>query len=211
MFANAKENAMRTILKKMLLAALPVVFLAGCVDYGKVDQGRTVAVDKEKKTVTFIRDKANDAKKPDYTYLPALTYTFPTNPAEMGQEPKAGLRMKLDADKGLVVLYDPKKQNFDNVKVQIVDKQEGIDSKHPLVYDAAAEKAKQFPAVDKDKKIVTIYSGRQKLLVSFIPPDEYMSLPAAAWDSGDEVRVYYKEEGKALRLMNVTKTDIFKK
>ncbi|MEM5788729.1 MAG: DUF4881 domain-containing protein [Syntrophobacteraceae bacterium] len=25
------------------------------------------------------------------------------------------------------------------------------------------------------------------------------------------MRIYYKEEGKALRLMNVTKTDIFKK
>jgi hypothetical protein len=195
----------------MLLAALPVVFLAGCVDYGKVDQGRTVAVDKEKKTVTFIRDKANDAAKPDYTYLPALTYSFPVNPAEMGEIPKAGLRMKLDADKGLVVLYDPKKQNFDTINVQIVDKQEGIDSKHPLVFDAAAGKAKPFPAVDKDKKIVTIYSGRQKLLVSFIPPEEYMSLPTTAWDSGDEVRVYYKEEGKALRMMNVTRTDIFKK
>jgi len=202
---------MRTMLKNLLLAALPVVFLAGCVDYGKVDQGRAVAVDKEKKTVTIIRDKANDAAKPDYTYLPALTYAFPTNPAEMGQEPKTGLRMKLDADKGQVVLYDPKKQNFETITIQIVDKQDGIDSKHPLVYDAAAEKAKSFPAVDKDKKTVTIYSGRQKMLVSFIPPEEYMSLPAAAWDSGDEVRVYYKEDGKALRLMNVTKTDIFKR
>ena len=202
---------MRTMLKKMLLAALPIAFLAGCVDYGKVDQGRTVAVDKEKKTVTFIRDKANDWQKPDYTYLPALTYAFPVNPEEMGEMPKAGLRMKLDADKGQVILYDPKKQNFETINVQIVDKQEGIDSKHPLVFDSAADKAKPFPAVDKDKKIVTIYSGRQKLLVSFIPPDEYMSLPATAWDSGDEVRVYYKEDGKALRLMNVTKTNIFKK
>ena len=202
---------MRTMLKKMLLAALPVVLLAGCVDYGKVDQGRTVAVDTEKKTVTFIRDKANDAQKPDYTYLPALTYSFPADPAEMGAVPKAGLRMKLDVEKSQVVLYDPKKQNFDTIAIQIVDKQEGIDAKHPLVYDATADKAKAFPAVDKDKKIVTIYSGRQKLLVSFIPPEEYMNLSAAAWDSGDEVRVYYKEDGKALRLMNVTKTNIFKK
>ncbi|OLN26383.1 putative lipoprotein [Desulfovibrio sp. DV] len=202
---------MRTILKKMLLAALPVVFLAGCVDYGKVDQGRTVAVDKDKKTLTFIRDKANDWQKPDYTYLPALTYSFPVVAAEMGEIPKAGLRMKLDADKSQIVMYDPKKQNFETIAIQVVDKQEGIDSKHPLVFDAAAEKAKPFPAVDKDKKTVTIYSGRQKLLVTFIVPDEYLALPAAAWDAGDEVRVYYKDEGKALRLMNVTKTNIFKK
>ena len=202
---------MRNMLKNMLLAALPVVVLAGCVDYGKVDQGRTVAVDKDKKTVTFIRDKANDWQKPDYTYLPALTYTFPTEPAEMGEIPKAGLRMKLDADKSQIVLYDPKKQNFETIAIQIVDKQEGIDGKHPLVYDAAADKAKPFPALDKDKKTVSIYSGRQKLLVTFLVPEQYESLPAAAWDSGDEVRVYYKEDGKAIRLMNVTKTNIFKK
>jgi len=202
---------MRTILKKLLLAALPVVFLAGCVEYGKVDQGRTVAVDTEKRTVTFIRDKSHDGLKPDYSGLPALTYSFPVKPAEMGQMPKAGLRMKLDADKGQIMMYDPKKQNFDTFNIQIVDKQEGIDAKHPLVFDAAANKAKHFPTVDKEKKIVTIYSARQKLLVSFIPPDEYMNLSAADWDSGDEVRVYYKEDGKALRLMNVTRTDIFKK
>ena len=202
---------MRTILKKMLRAALPVVFLAGCVDYGKVDQGRTVAVDKDKKTVTLIRDKANDWQKPDYTYLPALTYSFPVNPAEMGEIPKAGLRMKLDADKSQIVLYDPMKQNFETIPIQIVDKQEGIDSKHPLVFDDAAGKGKVFPALDKDKKTVTIYSGRQKLLVTFIVPEEYAALPASAWDSGDEVRIYYKEDGKALRLMNVSTTNIFKK
>jgi len=36
-------------------------------------------------------------------------------------------------------------------------------------------------------------------------------MPADTWDSGDDIRIYYKEEGKASRLMNVSKTDIFKK
>lgn len=202
---------MRNMLQKILLAALPVIFLAGCVDYGKVDQGRTVAVDKDKKTVTIIRDKANDTNNPDYNYLPALTYTFPTQPAEMGPEPKAGLRMKLDVEKAQVVLYDPQKKAFVTVPIQIVDKQDGIDASHPLVFDDAAGKAKAFPAVDKDKKTVTIYSGRQKMLVAFIPPEEYLGLPASAWDSGEEIRIYYKEDGKALRLMNVSKTNIFKR
>jgi hypothetical protein len=202
---------MRKMLTKLLLVALPAILLTGCIDAGKVDQGRTVAFDKDKKIVTIIRDKANDAAKPDYTYLPALSYQIPTVPAEMGPEPKAGLRMKLDADKGQVVLYSPAKQNFETVAIQIVDKQEGIDNKHPLVFDATAGKAKPFPVVDKDKKTVTIYSGRQKMLVTFIPPEEYLGLPASSWDAGDEVRIYYKDEGKALRLMNVSRTDIFKK
>lgn len=202
---------MRNMLTKLVPAVLSALLLTGCVEAGKVDQGRTVAFDKDKQTVTIIRDKNADAATPDYTVLPAVIYHLPTNPAEMGPDPKAGLRMKLDVEKAQVVLYDPEKRAFDTITVQIVDKQHGIDSKHPLVYDAAAAKAKPFPIVDKDKKTVTIYSGRQKLLVTFIPPDQYLGLPAKAWDAGDEIRVYYKEEGKALRLMNVSKTDIFKK
>jgi hypothetical protein len=58
---------------------------------------------------------------------------------------------------------------------------------------------------------VTIYSGRQKLYAVIALPEEYMDRPASTWDAGDEVRIYYKEPGKALRLMNVSKTDIFKK
>lgn len=203
---------MRNMLTKLLpAAALTALLLTGCVEAGKVEQGRTVAFDSEKKTVTIIRDKHADAAKPDYSALPAVTFQLPVNPAEMGPDPKVGLRMQLDADKGQIVLYDPEKRAFDTIAIQIVDKQEGIDSKHPLVYDAAAAKAKAFPLVDKDKKTVTIYSGRQKLLVTFIPPEQYLGLPAKAWDAGDEVRIYFKEEGKALRFMNVSKTDIFKK
>ena len=70
---------------------------------------------------------------------------------------------------------------------------------------------KKFPIVDKDKKAITVYSGRQKLLVTFSVPEEYLALPANTWEAGDEVRIYYKEPGKAARFMNITKTDIFKK
>ncbi|WP_029457061.1 DUF4881 domain-containing protein [Solidesulfovibrio alcoholivorans] len=201
---------MPSMYRKILLAALPVLLLAGCVDYGKVDQGRTVAIDTEKKTLTMIPNMSTDPAKGDFK-LPALTFTYPTNPMDMGQDPKPGLRMKLDTEKSQIVLYDPQKKSFETIAIQIVDKQQGIDSKHPLVFDEASGKAKPFPAVDKDKKTVTIYSGAQKMLVTFIPPDQYMSLPASAWNAGDIVRVYFKEDGKALRVMNVTTTNIFKK
>ncbi len=56
---------------------------------------------------------------------------------------------------------------------------------------------KKFPQVDKAKKAITIYSGRQKLLTTFSVPDEYLSLPDNTWEAGDEVRIYYKEPGKA--------------
>lgn len=201
---------MQKTFARLLLAALSGIVLAGCVEYGKVDQGRTVAIDKEKRTLTMIPNMSTDPAKGDFK-LPALTFTYPSDPLEMGQEPKVGLRLKFDVEKSQVVLYDPQKKSFDTIPVRIVDKQEGIDPRHPLVYDAAAGKAKPLPVVDKDKKTVTIYSGVQKLLVTFTPPDEYLELPAAAWDAGDIVRIYFKEDGKALRVMNVSKTDIFKR
>lgn len=195
----------------ILLAALALASLVGCSDFGKVDQGRVVAYDKDAGKVTFIRDKKAEPSNPDYSGLPAVVYSIPADPQEMGPAPKAGLRMKLDTQKSQIVIYDPKEQNFKTIGFKIHDMQENVDRDHPLVFDKAAGKAKVFPMVDKTKKTITIYSARQKLLVTFSVPDEYMAWPDTTWDAGDEVRVYYKEDGKALRFMNITKTDIFKK
>ena len=196
---------------RTLLVALPMVLLFGCSEAGKVDQGRVIKFDKETRTVTMIRDKANDTQNPDYTYLPPVSYTLPVDPAEMGPEPKAGGRMKIDNKKNQITIFDPATQNFKTIDFVMIDFKENIDKEHPLVFDKEAGKAKKFPVVDKDKKTVTIYSGRQKTLSVIQLPEEYFAMPDNTWDAGDEARVYYKEEGKALRFMNVSKTNIFKK
>ena len=196
---------------RTILVALPLVLLLGCSDAGKVDQGRVIKYDKETRTMVFIRDKANDAQNPDYTYLPPITYTLPTDPAENGPDPKAGGRMKIDNKKNQITIFDPATQNFKTIDFVMVDFKENIDKEHPLVFDKEAGKAKKFPVVDKEKKTVTIYSGRQKTLSVISLPAEYFAMPDNTWDAGDEARVYYKEEGKALRYMNVSKTNIFKK
>jgi hypothetical protein len=188
-----------------LLVVLTGVFLTGCGELGKVDQGRVIAYDKEKKEVTLIQDKKADIGKPDYNALPPHKYLIPTDPEEMGPEPKAGLRMKLDAEKKQITIFDPATQNFKVLEYTLVEQKEKVAKDDPLVKD------KKFPLVDKEKKAITIYSGRQKILTTFSLPDEYLSLPASTWDAGDEVRIYYKKEGQALRLMNISKTDIFKK
>ncbi len=193
-----------------ILLILPIAFITGC-EYGKVDQGRVVKLDKDKSTVVFIRDVKNDSQNPDYSHLPALTYTLPKDPHEMGPEPKAGLRLKLDTKKNEITIYDPAAAKFKTIQYTLIEQKENVAKDDPLVYDSAQKKAKKFPAVDKDKKTITIYSGRQKILTTFSLPEEYFSLPDSTWDSGDEVRVYYKEDGKALRLMNVSRTDIYKK
>jgi hypothetical protein len=188
-----------------LLVALPLVFLFGCAEEGKVDQGRVVAFDKDKKLVTLIRDKKIDTLNPDYTYLPPQTYTLPEDQAETGPLPKAGSRMKLDAEKNQIIIFDSKAQNFKSIDFKPVEKKTGVEKDDPLV------KGKKFPVVDKQKKTVTIYSSRQKIFETISLSEEHFTLPDSTWDAGDEVRIYYKQDGKALRFMNITQTDIFKK
>jgi hypothetical protein len=189
----------------ILLAFLALGLAAGCGEMGKVDQGRVIAFESAKGTVTLIQDKKAEPGSPDYNTLPPHTYAIPTDPGEMGPEPKAGKRMKMDTKAKEIVIFDNATQNFKKIPYTLIDERSGVGKDNPLVA------GKKFPLVEKDKKAITIYSGRQRLLVTFSLPDEYLELPAETWDAGDEVRIYYKEPGKALRLMNISKTDIYKK
>jgi len=186
------------------LAATLVLGGLGCGEMGKVDQGRVIAFDKDKETVTFIVDVKHDPGNPDYSGAP-LTFALPKDPMERGEDPKAGKRMKLDAKAREIVIYDIGTQGMKKITYTLIDQKEGV------VKDDLLVKGKKFPLVDREKKAITIYSGRQKLLTTFSLPEEYFALPDDTWEAGDEVRVYYKEPGKALRFMNITRTDIFKK
>jgi hypothetical protein len=201
----------KQILLTMAAAAMAMTLTACKEDYGKVEQGRAIAFDKDKKEVTLIHDSAMDPQKPVYDVLPPSVFKLPTDPKETGPEPKAGQRLKLDTDKKIIVIFDTNTQKIVEVPITIVDLQQPVDKEHPLVYDKAEKKAKKFPAVDKEKKTITIYSGRQKMLCTFSVPDQYFGYPDSTWDAGDEVRLYYKTAGQSLRFMNISKTDIFKK
>lgn len=186
------------------LAGTLVLGGLGCGEMGKVDQGRVIAFDNVKETVTFINDVKHDPANPDYSGAP-MTFALPKDPADRGEDPKAGKRMKLDAKTREIVIYDTGTQSMKKITYTLIDQKEKVGKDDPLV------KGKKFPLVEKDKKAITIYSGRQKLLTTFSLPEEYFALPDDTWEAGDEVRVYYKEPGKALRFMNITRTDIFKK
>lgn len=202
-------NIKRTLF--MLMVAGLTFGVLGCDEYGKVDQGRVIAFDKDKQTVTVIEDKNMDSQNPDYAILPPHTYTMPTDPAERGADPKIGLRMKIDADTKIIKIFNPDTKVIEDLPITIIDAQKDIAKDHPLVFDKGTNAAKKFPVIDKDKKAITIYSGRQKLLVTFSVPEAYFNFPEYTWDAGDEVRIYWKEKGKAIRFMNISKTDIFKK
>jgi hypothetical protein len=200
------------MLKKYSVSIILVVafMLIGCGEFGKVDQGRVIAYDKANKKVTIILDKSTDRKKPDYTLLPAVEYNLPDNPAEMGPEPKSGRLMKLDLEKKELVVYSPEQKDLITIAFTVVE-QKNVSASDPLVFDKAANKPRSFPVIDNQKKTITTYLGKLKTLVTFSVPEQYSALPADTWAFGDEVRIYYKEKGNSLRLMNVTQTDIFKK
>jgi hypothetical protein len=191
------------------LAILPVLVGLGCGELGKVDQGRVINFDKTKWTVTLIRDKKGDTQNPDYSHLPPMTFTLPSEPSEMGPDPKPGLRLKLDTKNMEIVIFEPATQNFKTIKYTLIDQKEKVDKENPSLLDNG--KPVKFPVINREKKTITIYSKRQQILTTFTVPEEYFALPDQTWDAGDEVRIYYKEEGKARRFMNITKTDIFKK
>jgi hypothetical protein len=186
------------------LAATLVLGGFGCGEQGKVEQGRVIGFDKVKETVTFIVDTKHDTANPDYSGAP-LTFALPKDPAERGEDPKPGLRMKLDTKTREIIIYDAATKGMKKINYTLIDQKENVAKSSPLVAD------KKFPMVDKEKKAITVYSGRQKLLVTFSVPEEYLAMPDNTWEAGDEVRIYYKEPGKAARFMNITRTDIFKK
>ena len=194
---------------RLWLIVLPMLLIAplviGCGELGQVDQGRVVAYDKDKKLVTIIQDKKAEPGKPDYNTLPPHVYAMPSDPAEIGSEPKAGKRMNLDTKTNTITVFDAEAKDFKKIPITVLDEKKDVSKDNPLVKD------QKFPAVDRDKKKITVYSGRQKILLTFTVPEENFSLPDDSWDAGDEVRIYYHKPGVAQRFMNISKTDIFKK
>jgi hypothetical protein len=211
-FKEGNSMLKRHTLFVTILVFLPLaVMLTGCGKYGKVVQGRVIAFDKTNKNVTIIINSSLDPKNPEYSHLPPLTFQLPDDPKEMGPEPKVGKRMGLDIEKKQITIYDPDQGRFVTIDYTPVEERKNISETDPLLFDPVTKVAKVFPVLDSQNKTITIYSKRQMVLVTFTVPDQYFAYPPDTWDSGDEVRIYYKEEGKARRLMNVSQTDIYKK
>lgn len=189
---------------KSFLACAAALLAFGCGNYGSVEQGRVIAFDKQKGELTIIRDSAAKASKPRYDVLPPLKVKIPADLQEMGPAPAAGKRLVFDTEKKTVVFFDASSNAIKTINYTLVTELSNVDRDDPLV------KGVQFPVVDRQLKVITIYSPGDKKLVRFTVADQYFSLPDDTWKSGDEVRYYYKQPGQALRLMNVTTTNVMK-
>jgi hypothetical protein len=192
------------------LVLVPLLMATGCGGKEKIDQGRVIAFDGFKGKITLIRGKKFDFRYPDYIQLPPVTYDLEKD--FLGSKPKitVGLRMKLDSENNQIIIFDPSSRNFKTIQYTPLDKKESIAIDNPLVFDTDNRKPKEFPVIDRENKMITVYSRRQQILTTFTLSERYLALPDYTWNAGDEVRVYYKENGKALRLVNITKLGFLK-
>ena len=208
------------MVRKILPALLVLagLMIAGCGQYGEVEQGRAVAFDKEKSIVTIVVDTNKDPKKPAaYTGLPTHQFVLPSVASERGADPTPALRMNLDVEKKTITMYNPKDNKIEDLKFEVLKDEQNVEvrRRHPLVWDAAANKAKKFPEFDAANKVIKIYSSRQSRYTEIkLSEADFGKYQGDQWNAGDECRFYYKvgpkdgKPGESLRFYNITKTDI---
>jgi hypothetical protein len=120
----------------------------------------------------------------------------------MGPAPQAGKLMLLDTQNRKLVFFDAATQTFQTISYTLIEQRGNVFK------DDARIAGAKFPIVDRVKKTITVYLPGQRQLVTFSVPDEYFGLPDDTWRAGDEIRYYYKDPGQALRLMNITRTEL---
>ena len=177
---------MRRAILPSIAAALT---LTGCGPLGKVEQGRVIAYDPQTRQVTLIREPG---------LLPPVTVEAPADPNEMGPAPVAGGRLLLDAKNRRIVVYDRATESVRTIQYT------PLEERHNVARSPGP------PVVDRARKTITFYAAKDRAVITFAASADLLAMPASTWQAGDVVRYYYKVPARALRLMNVTRTDLSK-
>ena len=186
-----------------LFASLAV--LGGCGGFGRVNQGQVVEYNRSMGLLILIEDSNyRDPAQPRFDVLPPVTIRVPRDPREMGPEPAAGKLLMLDSANRSATVFDAAARSLRTVAYTPISQENDVYPDDPRVSHI------RFPLVDRAGKAITVYSARDRKLVAFAVPEEYYALPDDTWKIGDEVRYYYKDPARALRLMNVSRTDLDK-
>ena len=187
-------------MRKTTLAVIAAALaLAGCGPLGKVEQGRVIAYDRQARQVTLILEApAGTPPSPSPGVLPAVTIEAPTDPSEMGPAPVAGGLMLVDAKNRRIVVYDRATQSFRTIRYTPLEERHNVP------------KSPGPPVVNRAKKAITIYAAKDRTVITFAASDDLLAMPTDTWRAGDVVRYYYRDPAQALRLMNVTRTDLSK-
>lgn len=183
-------------------AVVLFAWLAGC-GFGRVNQGQVIEYRQAEGLVTLISDSNyRDPAHPRFDILPPVTIHVPADRREMGPAPEAGKLLQLDRRNRRAVIFDSRAGSLRTVAFHLTAEQTGVGP------GDARLRANRFPVVDRAHKAITIYSPRDRTIMTFSVTEECFALPDDSWKIGDEVRYYYKDPQRALRLMNVTKTDL---
>jgi len=171
-----------------------LLLLAGCGEYGSVNQGQVIEYQRDTGLVTLVADSNyRDAAHPRFDVLPPVTTRTPGNPLEMGPPPDAGKLLRVDTSARKLVIFNSAANRIQEVPYQEV---------------AATSACTAAPVADRERKTITLCADHRTLAVS--ATDELLTLPEDTWRAGDEVRYYYKDPARAIRFMNVTKTNLNK-
>jgi hypothetical protein len=181
-----KTNRQIVVLLLVLAAALAA---AGCNVDGQVEQGRVIAYDKQTKIAVLIAEENPTVP---------LTVKTPEDSEEMGQLPTAGKLMSMDTKAQKLVIFDAAAGAPRTIPYSLVKEKTNV------------AKAPTTPALDRTAKTISVYLAKDKKLITFVATDDLLTLPADTWRFGDVVRYYYQDPHQALRMMNVTKTDLNK-
>lgn len=178
---------------------------AGCGGFGQVNQGQVIGYQRSTGLITLIGDSNyRNPASPRFDVLPPVSIRIPKNPEEMGPEPAAGKLLGIDYANRRAIVFDAATQAMRTVPYTLISQENNV---YPN--DARVSHTK-FPVVDRARNTIGVYSARDHKLVVFAVPGEYSAMPDDTWKIGDEVRYYYKDPAQALRLMNVTRTDVNK-
>jgi len=203
-----------------ILLVLAGFMLAGCGEYGKVEQGSTIAFDKEKSMVTMIVDANTDPKKPANYMVMAEPHIFalpPKDSVDRGADPSPGLCVNLDLDKKIITMYNPKEKKFDNFSFELIDdinKGVRVNRRNEVLRDEkVVRKADEYPVISEADNTIQLFYRRlwktqSRLTTIKLSASDFAKYKGKDWAQGDEVRLYSKEPGKSTRFMNITKTDI---
>lgn len=187
----------------VMAVAFTAVGLMSCGDLGQVEQGLVIDFDAAGGHVTVITDSnPSDPKNPRYDVLPPKIVRLPEDSDQMGPTPAAGMLIHFDAESGELVVFDPASSSLRSIEFSVLQRADGVYADDSRVAGVG------LPRVDEERSAVTLYAPRVRQLVTITVPEEALSLPRECWQSGDEVRYYYKDPAEALRMMNVTKTSV---
>ncbi len=187
----------------LLAVAGCAIIAAGCGRMGQVEQGRVVAYDAAKGIVRVALDGGPGRAASRLDVLPAVV-KVPPDPKEMGPAPEPGGLVRIDRTNRQLIVFDAAPGLLRQLSYAPVEEHANVRAADPRVA------GKSFPVIDRSAGTITAYDPEGGTLLTFAASDEQLSLPMETWRAGDEVRYYFKQPGQALRMMNVTKTDIRK-